>query len=147
MLTQKEADAFLCMNKKPFNDKEYSFTMEGESFRIPLFSQDRREEFSLDITRSYVRLNKMSYNHRVRKVICLARIDLVEAPAFHMNPDGNHIDGPHFHTYKEGYGDKWAFPLPERFDKNKKNPYILLQDFMDFCNIHPKPKIKKNLFS
>jgi hypothetical protein len=48
---------------------------------------------------------------------------------------------------KEGYGDKWAIPLPYNILININDRWQLLKDFMQFCNIAKAPKIDRGLFS
>ena len=71
---------------------------------------DGREEFLLDIRRARIDLAKGTYQNRGREVVILARLDFGGAP--HRNPDGEEIGSPHIHLYREGFGDKWAFPIP-----------------------------------
>lgn len=73
----------------------------------------------------------------------LARLDFGGAP--HRNPDGEEIGSPHLHLYREGYGDKWAFPVPDHHFANPNDPWLALQDFMRFCNIVEPPVIRQGL--
>lgn len=50
LLTQQEADALLALEKHYLGRERFSFPSLGGSLRIPLHSEDHREEFSLDIT-------------------------------------------------------------------------------------------------
>ena len=54
---------------------------------------------------------KGTYQTRARQVMVLVR--LCFGGGAHRNPDGVRITSPHLHTYREGFGDKWAMPLPE----------------------------------
>jgi len=143
-ITDSEAQALLQMEKHYLENVSYVFTGLGEAFRIPLFSSDRREEFVLDITRGRVAIKKTTLQNRARKTVVLARLDLGGSP--HRNPDGEEIACPHMHIYREGYGDKWAVPLPKVFT-NSSDIQITLDEFMDYCNITTKPDIKWGLFS
>lgn len=53
----------------------------------------------------------------------------------------------HLHVYREGYGDKWAIPVPPERFPDILDLWQLLQDFMRFCNITEPPFIEKGLFS
>ncbi len=86
----------------------------------------------------------MAKQNRARSVVVLARIDFGGQP--HRNPDDQEIDSPHLHLYKEGFGDKWAMPLPEEHFNNPEDFVQLLNDFMRFCNIKTKPIINYDLF-
>jgi len=55
------------------------------------------------------------------------------------------VTGNHLHIYKEGFGDKYAYPLPEEFiDCKDINDF--LEKFMNYCNIVNKPIIEEDLF-
>ena len=87
---------------------------------------------------------KGTYQNRARKTIVLARLDFGGQP--HRNPDGQHVGSPHLHLYREGHGHKWAFEVPsDRFPTDTANPWIMLQDFMRFCNVVDRPIIKPRL--
>jgi hypothetical protein len=141
-LTQQEAESLLAMEKKRANDQQYLFSEIKSSLRIPLRSHDGREEFSLDIYRGKIELLKNTYQNRARKTVVLARLDIGGSP--HRNPDGQEIDCPHLHLYREGHGGKWAFAVPQNF-ANVSDAWQSLQDFMNYCNITTKPEIQKGL--
>jgi hypothetical protein len=52
----------------------------------------------------------------------------------HSNPDGEVIDGPHLHIYTEGYGDKWAYPLPDEFTDDI-SLMVKFVEFLRCCKI------------
>jgi hypothetical protein len=54
-------------------------------------------------------LIKGTYQNRARYVVVLVRLDFGGKP--HRNPDGEEIASPHLHIYREGVGDKWAYPV------------------------------------
>lgn len=142
-LTQQEADALLAMNKHRQDDKQYIFSDITGSLRLPLRSEDGREEFSLDIYNGKIELTKYTYNTRARKTVILARLDLGGSP--HRNPDGVEIPCPHLHLYREGFGDKWAYKVPPLFGL-MTDAFQSLQEFMTYCNITNKPDIQRGLF-
>lgn len=143
-LTQYEADALLALEKQYVGNERFSYPALGGTLRLPLYSLDKREEFSLDITRSRVLLEKNTFQTRGRKTVVLARLDLGGAP--HRNPDGEEILCPHLHLYREGFGDKWAMPLPDVFT-GIDDAMDLLTVFMDYCSIVNKPLIDRGLFT
>lgn len=144
LLTQQEADALLALDKHFLGNDHFEFPALGGALRIPLHSEDRREEFSLDITRGRILLEKNTFQTRARKAVILARLDVAGPP--HRNPDGEEIDCPHLHLYREGYGDKWAVPLPEVFT-GIADSIKLMDAFMDYCRIVGKPIIERGLFA
>ncbi len=143
-LTQAEADALIAMEKHRSNEERSDFPMAGESVELPLQSADRREQFLLDLSRGRIDLKKVKFQNRGRQVVVLARLDLGGAP--HRNPDGEEIPVPHLHLYREGYGDKWAVPVPADSFGNLGDLWATLGDFMRFCNITQPPHIEGGLF-
>lgn len=103
-LTQAETDALIRMEKHRINEQRYDFPWRGKKLILPLQSPDKRETFFLDISRGRINLAKTTYQNRGRQVVALVRLDLAGAP--HRNPDGSEIPCPHFHVYREGFGDK-----------------------------------------
>lgn len=143
-LTQHEANTLLALEKHFLGSDRFEFPALGGALRIPLHSADRREEFSLDITRGRILLEKNTFQARARKAVILARLDLAGPP--HRDPDGEEIDCPHLHLYREGYGDKWAEPLPTALT-GMTNAIEFMDAFMDYCRIVAKPIIERGLFA
>lgn len=144
-ILQAEADALITMKKIKVNDDVHEYPDLGGSLRIPLISEDKREEFMVDITRGKIEIAKGTLQNRARQVIILLRLDY--GGALHRNPDEEEIPCPHLHIYREGYGDKWAVPIPTHDFPNIHDHWQTLQDFMRYCNITDKPKITKGLFA
>lgn len=144
-LTQAEADILMAMEKHRVSDDVSGFPMVGESLTVPLQSFDKKEKFLLDLRRVRIDLKKMTMQNRARQVIVLIRLDLGGPP--HRNPDDAEIPAPHLHLYREGYGDKWASPVPNTFFRDIDNFWETLQDFMRFCNITQPPNIQRGLFT
>ena len=144
-LTQAEADALIAMEKHNADEQEYDYPGLGGAIRIALISPDKRENFFLDISRGRIDLKKGTYQNRARQIIILARLDFGGPP--HRNPDDVEIPCPHLHIYHEGFGDKWAMPVPMDKFKNTGDPWVALDDFMRFCNITRQPNIRRGLSS
>ena len=144
-LSQAEADALIQMEKYKTNDERWNYPGLGGSISIPLTSGNKRENFLLDVSRGKIDLLKGTYQNRSRQVIILVRLDFGGQP--HRNPDGEEIPSPHLHIYREGYGDKWAMPVPVDRFPNLSNLWKTLDDFMRFCNIIEPPIIERGLFS
>ena len=142
-LTQDEADALIAMPKLRTNDDVTYYPNPGDSLVIPLRSDDKTEDFLLDIRRGRIDLMKATYQNRARKTIVLVRLDLNGAP--HRNPDGDEIACPHLHIYREGYGDKWAGPIPADSFSDSADQWAALLDFMRYCNITEPPDIQKGI--
>jgi len=145
ILTQSEADNLIALPKVRVSNETWNYPGLGGAISIPLSSRDKREQFHLDISRGRIDLRKGRYQNRARQVIVLVRLCFGGPP--HRNPDGVEVPSPHFHIYREGYGDKWAMPAPlERFP-HLENPMATLDDFMAYCNIVEPPFIEQDLFS
>jgi hypothetical protein len=142
-LTQQEADSLIGMEKFYNGDIWYEYPGLGGRLNIPLESSDKKENFSMDITRSYISLLKNTFQTRTRKTVILLRVDI--GGAIHRNPDGTEIQCPHIHIYREGWLDKWAEPLPVFFN-NANDSFSVLDNFMDYCKVVVKPRIERGLF-
>ena len=144
LLTQTEADFLLAMRKVRVADDTYAFPINGQKLSIPLRSEDHREEFLLDIGSSRIDLLRTKYQNRARASFVLARLDVGGAP--HQNPDGVAIACPHLHLHREGYGTKWAHPLPLECFSDHQDRWKLLEEFIWFCKIIDPPTIERGLF-
>lgn len=143
-LTQREADGLIAMEKHCVEDKEWLFPGPGERLAIPLHSVDKRETFVLDVTRAQIKLTQATYQNRARQVVILMRLDLDGPP--HRNPDEQEIPCPHLHTYREGYGDKWAIAAPASIYTNPSDLFSTFEAFMTHCNVTRAPKLQRGLF-
>lgn len=136
MISQAEADALFQMQKARMDNSVHDFPLPGENVMVSLQSTDGRERFILDVSRGKIEIKKATYQSRYHKVIILTRLDLFGPP--HTNPDGTIVECPHIHKYKEGYGDKWAYTLPETFTKTDSLMQVL-DEFMDYNNVIERP--------
>ena len=78
-------------------------------------------------------------------MIILVRLDFGGPP--HRNPDGEEIGCPHLHTYREGYGDKWAAEVPTDKFSDLSDLWTTLGDFMTLCNVVKPPNFVRGLFT
>lgn len=138
-LTQAEADALLAMEKRAEDKQPHPYPMPDGKVSIPLLSPDRREKFVLDINRGRIDVRKVTHQNRARQTVVIARLDISGPP--HRNPDDEEIPTPHLHLYREGFGDKWAFPVPIDQFPRLDDPMGTLEDFMRYCNITVPPNI------
>jgi hypothetical protein len=144
-ITQAEADDLIRMEKRFVDDKDWTFPVAGERIALSLTSLDKRENFTLDLTRARIKLTKATYQNRVRQAIVLMRLDLDGPP--HRNPDGMEIECPHLHTYREGFGDKWAVPAPVDRYTNTLDLFSTCETFLQHCNVTGPSKMQRGLFS
>jgi Family of unknown function (DUF6978) len=143
-LTQLEADALIAMEKHRTDETTYVFPVTG-ALTVTLQSPDRRETFLLDITRGRIDLKKATFQNRGRQVFVLVRLDIAGPP--HWNPDGEEVPCPHLHVYREGFGDKWAIPVPLPYFPRTADLFATLDDFYRFCSVTRPPMIERGLFS
>jgi len=141
---QNEADALIAMEKHRTDDKTWEYPPLGGQIQIPLISNDKREHFFLDISRGKIDLSKGKYQNRARQVVLLVRLDFGGSP--HRNPDNQEIPCPHLHVYREGFGLRWAIPVPKDKFSNITDLRQTLEDFMRYCNITQPPMIQGSLF-
>jgi hypothetical protein len=144
-LTQAEANALIAMEKHRVTNDRHDFPMHGESLTVPLQSPDKREHFLLDVSRGRIDLKKVKMQNRGRQVVVLVRLDLGGAP--HRNPDDTEVPAPHLHVYREGYGDKWALPVPAQHFSNPSDIWTTFEDFLRYCNVTQPPHIDRGLFT
>lgn len=144
-VTQAEADALIAMEKHRVNEDRSDFPTGGQSLALPLQSVDKREDFLLDLSRGRIDLLKVKMQNRARQVVVLVRLDLGGAP--HRNPDGAEIPVPHLHVYREGYGHKWAIPVPTDQFHAIGDIWMSFEDFLRYCNITRSPHIDRGLFT
>lgn len=144
-LTQAEADALIAMEKHRVDEGRHDFPVRGEAVTIPLQSSDKREQFVLDLRRGRIDVAKVTMQNRARQVIVLVRLDLAGRP--HRNPDDQDIPCPHLHVYREGFGTKWAFPLPPVAFPNPQDVWQSYEAFLRYCNITRPPHVDRGLFT
>ncbi|HEX21450.1 MAG TPA: hypothetical protein ENH19_02205, partial [Actinobacteria bacterium] len=132
MLTQAEAETLIAMEKTFIHPATISIPP-GTDQTHELIGSDKRELFLFDLWRGIFRLSKLRYQTRGRKIIVLVRLDVNAAP--HSNPDGNKIVGTHIHRYREGYEDKWAFPIEYEEFSDPSDIQQILDDFYRYCNV------------
>jgi len=143
-LSQAEAEALMAMEKHAADGSVWNYGGLTGRMAIPLVSADGREHVCLDIYRGRLNLAKGHYQNRARQAVILARLDFGGAP--HRNPDGEEIPCPHLHVYREGYGDKWAAAPPPANFPNVADAWLMLWDFMKYCNITQPPTLERGLF-
>jgi hypothetical protein len=109
-----------------------------------ILSLTTKDVFILDYYIGSIQINKFTYNKRFRKTIPMVRFD---SAGRHTNPDGQFFDGPHIHVYKEGYDDKFAFPISIiGINVGSCDKTTVLNNFLKYCNINNCPPMQNILF-
>ena len=142
MLTETEANALIAMRKTFVNPSVISL-LAGSDQTHELLGDDKRERFLLDLWRGTMRLSKLKFQTRGRTVIVLVRLDIDGAP--HTNPDGAEMKCPHLHLYREGYEDKWAYPIDPNDFSNPKDTGQTFKNFCQYCNVVQIPRFQEEL--
>jgi len=130
MLEQWEADQLLLARKVYSHDTVVDLGY-GADNDYQVETDNGLEFFLLDVRGPSRNPSKARFQLRYRRNIVLARMCLAGR---HTNPDGERFDGPHFHRYREGYGDKFADPIGCH-----ASPGDALEEFCHRVNL-PTPK-------
>lgn len=144
MLEQTQADHFIKLKKRKVTDDVYDLSQ--SKIQIPLIGATHEtEEFILDINKNIIRIDKYTFQNRVRKSVGLIRVDF-GASGGHTNPDGVVIVGPHIHIYKEGFELKWAYRLPYVGPYgsfvDKGSLFSNINQIYGICNIQDPPNLQ-----
>jgi len=144
MLTQQRADELMAMVKELVDQSPIQFPVPGEIRQLEAKSKDLRESFLFDVNRrGRIRVTKCTYQERHAVVDILLRLDVDGPP--HQNPDGEVVPCPHLHVYREGFADKWAFPLPTDFTASA-DLVRTLQEYLRFCHVNSIPEVQRRAF-
>lgn len=142
MLTQVEADRLISLIKSLDSMNPIHLPDKGGMLQLNASSPEN-ERFILDIRRGRINISQATLQTRYNKSLPLIRLD-IEGPS-HTNPDSEIIPCPHIHIYREGYMDRWAYPVVT--DKNftdLNDLTLILYDFLKYNNINPIPDIGYN---
>lgn len=141
-LTQAEADRLIHIDKRFLTEKPLVLPAPGKWWYGDLTSVDRREGFKLGIFRGrlgYGRYTAILLSCSQANAV-LVRLD-AGTPGVHPNPDGTRVAGPHLHLYREGYEDKFAYPIAEYPFSDPDDIIRGINDFFTFCHIVNPPPI------
>lgn len=138
MLTQQEADELMAMPKKPVDVTTIEFPLPDQAKQFAALSKDGRKAFLFDVNRKgKLKLSKCTFQERYAVVEILVRLDIDGPP--HVNPDGADVPCPHIHLYKEGFADKWAYPLPTGVFSNTSKLEATFVEFLGYCKVDSIP--------
>jgi len=143
-ITQVEYD-FLISQEKVFDDiiQPISLGPAPIQWTRQINSITNKETFLLDFYRGSFELTRYTYNKRYRQSIILMRYD---SKGRHTNPDGETFDGPHIHFYKEGFNDKFAYPISEIGGTETDSMEEVLKKFLNYCKVIKYPSIEISMF-
>lgn len=137
-LTQNEIEKLLNMLKFSLESEIMFPTTQGKKTKFEVVGEEKQYKFSIIIFRG--RIHKIKYN--IVAQIYNGNILLMElhigSDLVHTNPNGDRIEGNHWHIFSEKYGRAYAFPA-ENIDSEKFIENTIL--FLDKFNVVKKPKI------
>ncbi|MEC0310139.1 hypothetical protein P4H67_25630 [Paenibacillus lautus] len=139
LLNQNEVNELLSMLKSLRNNNRVTFPTSGESIALEAESNSTNDKFLIDINRKGQITFRCTYQTRFKKSNILLRLDL-QGPA-HTNPDMTKIPVPHLHIWREGFEDRWAYPLGDHIDTDPENLVNVLIAFLEYNNFTEVPSI------
>lgn len=140
MLTQDEFERLHKLEKYLDVDSQgIIWPQRGKKLNISCFSKDNKEQFEININTSKIKIEKVTYQQLYIDKTILFRIDY-DGPR-HINPDGTFVECPHIHIYKEGWGDKWAYPLSDYINIPNADILVLFKKFLEYINVIDIPNI------
>jgi len=140
MLTQAEAEQLIQMAKHFVNAPDSVSIPPGADDTYELSGSNEREKFLLDVWRGTLRLTKFKFQDRARTVVVLVRLDVDGAP--HTNPDGQRLSGTHLHIFREGFDDRWAYPVDSTLFTLLSDPGKTFHEFCALCKIESPPPVQ-----
>lgn len=146
-LTQVEYSYYMGLEKQFKEPDELVLGPAPIHWKRDLLATTTKDSFILHFRRGSIELKKFTYNKTIRTCVVLLRYD---AMGRHTNPpeaDGKTFDGPHVHLYREGFDDKWAFPVTEIGLSDNPPPTMedVFNKIASFCNIVGCPHIQSSL--
>jgi hypothetical protein len=143
-ITQTEYD-FLIQQDKIFDDLTMSIILGPAPIQWcrQINATISKEIFLLDFYRGSFELSKYTVNKRYKQTVILLRYD---NGGRHTNPDGEEFDGPHIHLFKEGFNDKFAYPISKIGITSTDTMEMVCEKIMHFCNVKKFPAIEISMF-
>ena len=143
MLDQPTIDRLLALEKQLESAAVIDFPVQNTKKQLDVRSVDGFEGFLIDVNRSgQIKIPKCTYQERYNVIEILLRLDIDGST--HENPDGVEVPCPHLHINREGFGTKWAFPIPVEFT-NPADLVQTLKEFLQYCRIQDIPLINPPL--
>ncbi|MBS3087271.1 hypothetical protein J4226_01640 [Candidatus Pacearchaeota archaeon] len=134
-LTASEVEEYMSIEKKFL--KGNSLELKSH-FRLSekLVCDKYGDIFIIDFRQGTIEISLVTSNLRTTDCTILSRLDLGDKE--HKNPDGVKVRGPHVHVYREGYGDKFAYPVSDFFEvEDSMNFPSIIDKYLEYCNIKP----------
>lgn len=139
MLTQEEANILISSLKQLLNEKTFITFPEAGGKLLLKCKDGNNNNYIIDVQRGRIKPSKGTYQTRYNKSTIIIRVDIDGPP--HDNPDGEEVPCPHIHVYREGYEDKWAFPLDREIITDPQDLIQVLIDYFTYNNISNRHEI------
>lgn len=144
MLTDKEVQRLTDAMKHFVERTCIDFPGFGSCFEREATTYDGHDMFVIDVNRKgKLKPTKCTFQERYAVTDIIFRLDIDGPP--HENPDGVDVPCPHLHVYREGYADKWAYPIDPKQFSDTTNLLKSFREFLALCNIHDIPEIQASL--
>jgi hypothetical protein len=143
-ITQTEYD-FLMSQNKSFDDMDSPVHLGPAPIQWSrkINAAVNKETFLFDFYRGSFEFSRYTMNKRYRQIVILLRYD---NGGRHTNPDGVLFEGAHVHLYREGFNDKFAFPVSEVGIDVIDSIETVFVKIMHFCNVINFPIIELSMF-
>lgn len=146
LLTQDEFEYILGLEKEFSENDNILLGPNPISWSRDIKSKTTKDMFILGFRRASIEVKKFTYNKRFRSCITLLRYDSMGAHTNPVGTDEKRFDGPHVHLYREGFEDKWAFPVSSIGVDSSDDISGVLAKIFKYCNIATHPIIVGSLF-
>ncbi len=128
-LTAQEAKQLIEMLKRSI-EKEVYLPVKGKTIKFDVQGDTKKHMFSISLYRGKINPNKGNYTALIKKSNTVLLSLETSSKARHMNPDGEIIEGPHWHIYTEEHGRSYAYPAAPIADNDfVKNTLLFLDEF------------------
>lgn len=111
-LTQAEAETLIEMVKRSLV-AEISFPTRGKHIEFDVVGDSKQDTFAINIYRAKIQPRKYNLSARIKKKGILLLELHINPTTVHQNPNGEKIEGSHWHIYHEEYGRSVAFPADD----------------------------------
>lgn len=142
-LTQAEAERLISALKKALiNTLAAPEKGKTVDFDAKTIYETPSEMFVITIFRGRINRDKLSYAARIKIKNTILMELHINPSGKHSNPDGTIIEGSHWHVYKEGYDNHYAYVAEDVYSNDFVANTLL---FFEKFNIIDRPVITDQL--
>lgn len=141
-ITQKEAAQLLDMLKYSLLKELNLPTNQDNRKEFDVIGESETHKFTIGLFCGRKNNKKLNIGARIKKNgVSLLELH-IQPGRPHMNPNGEKIDGIHWHIYNEEHGRRWAYSATEINSDDFVESTIM---FLDRFHVIEKPKIIQQL--